>query len=225
MRCARAGEVRDYRGLAVLRARARNARLLADEGARAIGADHQARGQLATILQPDSGFALAHAQLADRRAGMQRKALLRFQPPPEGLLQAPVLYDPRQLAHAAAIGVEFDRRLAVVAMHAHRVHGREVLRRDRAPGAQPRKERRVARADRVDARIEALRRSAWRRRRLLRQQRDSLARERARGRRAHQGAAHDGDVELRVRAHPRSLNSLTSGPFWAKMRALFTGAN
>ena len=181
--------------------------------------------------QHDARLAVADLQIADRRPGMHATAApgsrgrARARPAARrsSTIQASSL-------HAAAVGVELDQRLAVVAVDAHRVHRREPVRGNRVPRAQAREERGVARTDGIDARIErlreALRRAARRGPRLLRDERDALAaRARARPPRPPWRRPRWPRRMVAVRGSPGRSQLFDFKPLLGENSRLFTGAN
>src|SRR5689334_16854583 len=117
----------------------------------------------------------------------------RLQAARERALQLAILDDPRELRHARLVGVEFERRLVIVAVDAHGVHRRDALGRQRLPYAKPPQKLDVAGAERIYPGIEAIGQGRTRR---GADQRHACPAQGAREARADRASAHDDQIEL-----------------------------
>ncbi len=104
-----AGEIRHHRGMPVILRLAGDSRLRAHEGARAVGTDHQLRGEHAAVREQDAGLPFGDGQILDGRCGIGHQPMPAVEPAPQRLLQPRILDDPGELAHAAAVRVEFNQ--------------------------------------------------------------------------------------------------------------------
>jgi hypothetical protein len=149
-----ATEVGDHGHLPIVGLERGNRGRLSNRRAHAVGPHQQAACQLAPIGKPcpdtaplnfhqgHGGFEALHMLGAPR--GLDQRCLERR-----------ILDGPGQLRHARAVRVEGDFGAGAVAENAHGMHGGDALCRKRLPGSQAFEERRVSRAERIDARIES----------------------------------------------------------------------
>ena len=146
-----ASEVRNQRQLSVIALGGGDAGRVAHKRIRAVGSHNQLCAKRRSV-----------AERKQRRVLVDLKALAAMgrgrAPVPERALQRAVLDDPRELGSARLVGVELQHRARVVAENAHAVHRRQALGRQCGPDAERAQELDVARAERIDARIEAVER-------------------------------------------------------------------
>jgi hypothetical protein len=113
------------------------------------------------------------------------------QPRPQRALQRAVFNDPGELGRARLVRVEHKLRTRVVAVDAHRMHRHQALGGQRRPDAERAQELHIARAERIDARIETLERGQLR---CSADERDRRTAQRAHQACADRAAADDDEI-------------------------------
>ncbi len=145
-----AAEVRHHRALPIVDFVRRDEHLRTHERLRAVGADNELPRHFPAIVEPQQHAVGGHVQSLASGGREQ----LRLEVMPKGILQHRILDDPRERRYAGGVGVELEPRARLVAVDAHRVHRHQPVLRHGLPDPKRLQERDVARAERVDPRVE-----------------------------------------------------------------------